>query len=194
MKAIYIIAEDGGDRCKVGVAGDVRKRVQALQTSHSRRLLVAGAWRVAEAHKLEAAVHTRLAAQRIVGEWFAVTPAEAGCVVGRVSAEIGLELAPVNLRLEVRETQRFPRLSRRPQSMGEAPLIKTSCTPLQAWREQSGLSQRELASKLFIKHTTVSRMERGESRPSRTVTLRLMALTGLSADQLLLHPAAEEAA
>lgn len=56
---------------------------------------------------------------------------------------------------------------------------------LRAARKQRGLSQRELAEKLYLSTQAVSKWERGESVPDLAHTCRMAALLGFSIDSLL---------
>lgn len=56
---------------------------------------------------------------------------------------------------------------------------------LRAAREKSGLSQREVAEKLFVSAQAVGKWERGESTPSPEAIAQMVVLYGTSADRLL---------
>lgn len=56
---------------------------------------------------------------------------------------------------------------------------------LRAAREKSGLSQREVAEKLFVSAQAVGKWERGESTPSPEAIAQMVILYGTSADRLL---------
>ena len=56
---------------------------------------------------------------------------------------------------------------------------------LRAAREKSGLSQREVAQKLFVSAQAVGKWERGESTPPPESIAEMAVLFGVSADELL---------
>ena len=56
---------------------------------------------------------------------------------------------------------------------------------LRAAREKSGLSQREVAEKLFVSAQAVGKWERGESTPSPEAIAQMAILFGTTADALL---------
>lgn len=75
---VYVIGPPDGPQ-KIGIAGDVKKRLQAIQTgSHAHVALTA-----TEAVDAEFAIHVEnfahwiLREQRLSGEWFRVTPEQA---------------------------------------------------------------------------------------------------------------------
>ena len=55
-------------------------------------------------------------------------------------------------------------------------------------REKSGLSQQELADKLFVTRQAVSKWERGETTPSSDILKQLSSLFHVSIDTLLGSP------
>ncbi len=56
---------------------------------------------------------------------------------------------------------------------------------LRAAREKSGLSQRDVAQKLFVSAQAVGKWERGESTPSPESIAEMAVLFGTTADALL---------
>lgn len=54
-----------------------------------------------------------------------------------------------------------------------------------ALRKESGLMQQELAQKLGIDRTTLSKIENGENAPTTIVLIKLMKLFSISVDWLL---------
>ncbi len=56
---------------------------------------------------------------------------------------------------------------------------------IKALRKAAGLSQQELADKLYIHVTHLSKMENGHLTPSIDIVQRLMKVFAVSADQLL---------
>jgi T5orf172 domain len=87
---IYVIA--AASRTKIGISRSAVVRLENLQawTPETLRL----AWTVSGPRHLireiEAACHNELAAQRVAGEWFSVSPDEAIAVVKRVMPKYGL--------------------------------------------------------------------------------------------------------
>jgi transcriptional regulator with XRE-family HTH domain len=52
-------------------------------------------------------------------------------------------------------------------------------------RKKSGLSQKELADKLFVNQTAVSQWERGVTSPSASILIKLCDLFNVTSDYLL---------
>lgn len=71
MKYVYVL-RCGSDHYKVGVAKDVKKRVQSLQTSNPNKIDIVSTRLVGEANKLEKIIHDFLSDHRLGGgtEWF----------------------------------------------------------------------------------------------------------------------------
>ena len=66
---VYFIQSARGVPIKIGMARDIGKRLEALQTAHPHRLLVLGV--IPRGGRLvERQLHERFAAQRLLGEWF----------------------------------------------------------------------------------------------------------------------------
>lgn len=71
---IYVIAEDGGQFIKIGIAEDIHRRHRQLQGSNARKLLLAhshGPTTREIAKQWEYRTHALLAEHRRSGEWFA---------------------------------------------------------------------------------------------------------------------------
>ena len=190
MRAVYVIAEEGADVCKIGFTTDPKKRISSLQVGHSRQLRLAGAWQVEQAEALEKAVHVELSAHRLVGEWFSVSPFDAAFAVGAASARLGLVAARVDVsafRLILTQPKRFPTLpTRQPTTPTAASAAgDDTVSPLSKWRAENGLSQRRFADLLEEDHSTLSRTERGLARPGKALLAKLVSHTGLSPAQVL---------
>ncbi len=89
---VYVIHEvDAPGVCKIGVAGDLAKRLMYLQCGTWRRLTIAFASEVptkASAHAVERVVHQYLAVHHVRGEWFRVTPDHANQAVAEAIASL----------------------------------------------------------------------------------------------------------
>jgi Meiotically up-regulated gene 113 len=78
---VYVAQAGDDGPCKVGRSANPEKRTKELQTGNPEKIVlvaffVCSTWLIAKT--LEASVHVTLAAFRLVGEWFSVTP-EAAC-------------------------------------------------------------------------------------------------------------------
>lgn len=75
---VYVIAEKSDPpTCKIGVARNAEQRLRELQCGNWRQLFLAGKVVFVGrelAHIVEFAVHKRLAAQHLHGEWFLIAP------------------------------------------------------------------------------------------------------------------------
>jgi predicted GIY-YIG superfamily endonuclease len=83
---LYVITYDR-TTVKIGVTVNVGRRLNQLQIGNSRKLQVFAQFPVGnkrQAHRTEAAVHRRLKAYRLEGEWFAVTAADAVAMITAV--------------------------------------------------------------------------------------------------------------
>jgi hypothetical protein len=69
---VYFLQRESGGAIKIGVAGDIKKRMSALQTAFPDRLRVLGTQ--SGGRDEETALHRRFAAHRLHGEWFAPAP------------------------------------------------------------------------------------------------------------------------
>jgi hypothetical protein len=67
---VYFILDDR--LVKIGRARNVKKRLDALQTSHSRELRLVGVIACENAVEVETAWHDTYRNQRVRGEWFRV--------------------------------------------------------------------------------------------------------------------------
>ena len=63
-----------------------------------------------------------------------------------------------------------------------------TCEVLRSLRDQHGLTQEELAERLFVTRQAVSRWENGETLPNTDTLRRLSALFGVSINTLLGSP------
>lgn len=83
--SVYIFAPFGRDMepmrpVKIGIAGDVEKRIAAVQTGSPKRLKIIGLFDTPNreiARKFELAFHKYYADKRLSGEWFDVDPIDA---------------------------------------------------------------------------------------------------------------------
>ncbi len=71
---VYLIRS--GEHVKIGVAANVARRLTNLQTAHVSPLVVLGAIEFGDPLDAEKQAHERFAAQRVRGEWFAMTDGE----------------------------------------------------------------------------------------------------------------------
>jgi hypothetical protein len=95
--SVYVIAPEGHWPSKVGISVHARKRVQELQTSHWKRLVVSECYwcpTVKGARAVEKKVHDALKEENVylLGEWFDKTPAQAAEIVGFTAMVLGVEL------------------------------------------------------------------------------------------------------
>lgn len=175
MKAVYVIAEEGAEVCKIGLTNDPHKRLSVLQTGQSKLLILHAAWMVADAEALERAAHKALAARRLQGEWFAVTAQHAVFTIGRLCGELQMAAEPV-LVTDAMRTVRIRQRAARP-----------AVSALQRWRYEKNLSARAMTELLHVEvaHTTLTRVELGISRPGRDLLRALVELTGLKPAEIL---------
>ena len=61
---------------------------------------------------------------------------------------------------------------------------------LKACREESGMTQREVAERIAVSRSTYTRYERGDTEPDLATTLKLARLFGVTTDWLI-DPEAE---
>lgn len=59
-------------------------------------------------------------------------------------------------------------------------------SPLRKWRQDAGLTLSDLSKLLDITEGALSRIERGETRPSGDLEARIVKRTGLSRDDIAL--------
>ncbi len=82
---VYVITA-GDEAVKVGVARATWRRLKELQTGHYKKLSIAhqiGFFALEEAYAIEHLAHKLLAAARLEGEWFRVSPEEAKAAIER---------------------------------------------------------------------------------------------------------------
>jgi hypothetical protein len=72
MKFIYAIASDVNGPCKIGISGNVEKRLKQLQTGHSSPLKIFHSVLIErdDVHILEKTIHKTLVHLKLKGEWF----------------------------------------------------------------------------------------------------------------------------
>lgn len=80
---VYFVQSAGGGPIKIGVSKNVRARIRSLQTSSPTPLVLLGV--VAGSRDTEAALHHRLHASRIRGEWFADSDEVRRAIAGTAS-------------------------------------------------------------------------------------------------------------
>jgi len=93
--SIYVIAPEGHWPSKVGISTFARKRVQALQTSHWKMLVVKKCYwaeTVADARAVEQKVHSILKEDQayLLGEWFDKSPTQAAEVIEFAAMALGI--------------------------------------------------------------------------------------------------------
>lgn len=88
---VYVVGPITGFPCKVGVAGNLKKRVDTLQTGHWEELSIHHAVMVRSkslAFKVEKLAMNRLKDHRIRGEWFNVFAKDAAKVLNDLIDEM----------------------------------------------------------------------------------------------------------
>lgn len=94
-RAVYVIQSASG-MVKVGITGNVRKRLGALQVSSPFKLSLFAA--VTSEHgaasRIEALAHEKLASHRLSGEWFSASPEVALLAVTLAAQDLGAEITP----------------------------------------------------------------------------------------------------
>lgn len=86
MKYVYVL-RSGVDHYKIGVAANVTRRMNNLQTSNPNKIELVATKLVEQAEQLEKIVHTFLADHRLAGgtEWFRLTPEQVIEVLVRIN-------------------------------------------------------------------------------------------------------------
>jgi hypothetical protein len=79
---LYVIAMEGTDFIKIGIASNVKKRLKALQTGNPIKLNIEMSLRVDNANELEYELHRAFANSRVLGEWFKL---DVGQVMKRIA-------------------------------------------------------------------------------------------------------------
>ena len=69
---VYFIADETGEKVKIGITEDVQQRLRSLQMSSPTPLRLSGTIR--GGRRVEAELHERFARIRLHGEWFKLTP------------------------------------------------------------------------------------------------------------------------
>lgn len=176
MKAVYIIAEEGADLCKIGITNNPAKRLTILQTGQPRRLILHAAWLTDCSEQVERAAHEALLSRRLSGEWFSVSKEHASFVIGLVCGKLNVFAEPVVIPP-----------SRREVGVRARAAARTPVSPLQAWRFENNHSARSMAAAMgdAVAHTTLTRVEKGEARPGRDLLKAIVAFTGLTPAQVL---------
>ena len=143
---VYVIGDPEGPQ-KVGVANDVTKRLASLQTGNPRPLACASFFEIQnDAGEVERYAHWLLRDQKVRGEWFNVTPAEAASAVAEAKSAV----------------ERGERAPRSERSAQPPQWSRKNCThPWQLRARAAGLTQARLARLLGHAELTVSRQLRG---------------------------------
>ena len=68
---VYIVQSE--EYIKVGVAKDVKKRIQGIQTGNQYKLKLIGTKESLNDYELESRIHTFLSNYRVIGEWFRIS-------------------------------------------------------------------------------------------------------------------------
>lgn len=71
---VYFIEAEGLGRVKIGCADNAKRRLAELQTGSPVRLILRGVIPNDDAHHFEDHFHRHYAADRLIGEWFNLTP------------------------------------------------------------------------------------------------------------------------
>lgn len=146
--AVYFMRAGGSGPVKIGIAADVRRRIQGMRTGSPEELSLLAVF--AGGAKLEADLHARFAGARLRGEWFRPIPeilehAKLGAEAARlVLAGIGESDAYAGDEPEVRFSRRDP----------EALPIKKRA--LRAAMQRNGISSAELGRLLRQRGVEVS--------------------------------------
>lgn len=82
QRSVYLIGPESGP-LKIGSATDAKRRLGSIQTGHPERLIVHASWEHEAAYEVEAMAHEMLTGQRLHGEWFGVSVADAAAAVER---------------------------------------------------------------------------------------------------------------
>ena len=93
--SIYVIAPEGHWPSKIGISTFAKKRVQSLQTSHWKMLVVKKCYwaeTVADARAVEQKVHSILKEDQayLLGEWFDKSPKQAAEVIEFAAMALGI--------------------------------------------------------------------------------------------------------
>lgn len=84
MSYVYIISEGANGPVKIGMANNPGWRVCELQTGNPRKLRLVDTWAMftrQEAFDVERLIRDALKDERITGEWYAISEAEALTIV-----------------------------------------------------------------------------------------------------------------
>ena len=87
---VYVIGPSGGP-FKIGVATNLRRRLEGIQTSHPHPLDCAAAYRfpsLEKARSVERAMHAKFRGHCVRGEWFDVDPVNASAAIAETGGEL----------------------------------------------------------------------------------------------------------
>lgn len=86
---VYFIGEEDSGYCriKIGVAKDIEKRRNNLQTGNPSAIRLLGWINTEETFELERRLHHHFAATRVRGEWFAIEPANILPILVRATSD-----------------------------------------------------------------------------------------------------------
>src|SRR5918911_4458294 len=82
--ALYTVSRGIGGPTKIGISRNMKARMRSLQTGCAEELRAGVSLICTHAADFERRVHQRLAAFRLKGEWFAVSPAVADAAIDAV--------------------------------------------------------------------------------------------------------------
>lgn len=81
MRYLYFIQSKPNGSVKIGTAGNVKKRLNTLQTSSPFELVLLDAIQLKNANEVEKQLHYDLREKNLIGEWFDISEKEVGQIV-----------------------------------------------------------------------------------------------------------------
>jgi hypothetical protein len=99
---VYVIGPTEGFPCKIGVAGNIEKRLCSLQTGSWERLYIHAAFVANDrgaAYRLESLCKHRLSDRAMTGEWFSIFTDDAVKTIEQLCIESAYGTRVKNLRL-----------------------------------------------------------------------------------------------
>jgi hypothetical protein len=80
---VYVIQSPYG-QVKIGIATNLKQRIRNLQTSCAHKLILCHAREADNASEVERALHVMFADSRLIGEWFQISPVDAGAALDKI--------------------------------------------------------------------------------------------------------------